>query len=233
MNSTKYGSKCKISRFEFIDMHHVTKGCVIRVENTAVDTAKKLHFVSPKNMCFGTKENWVDMWWIEAAARELSKTTPLHPKPHRIYHAVVRSWTVTERRFQNCPAKVNGERAMELLEGSPAPVALPAPIAVAPNEKDAIDLTTDSNSEFYFVPVAVPVAVAVVPTKKDPVDLTKESDSGLDSESGSSDEDSVLSVDSNAYFSCNEPMPSNYDSGHDSVADLFCAVDSDSRLYFG
>ena len=47
-----------------------------------------------------------------------------------------------------------------------------------------------------------------------------DSDSELDSESDSSDDASVSSVESEAYFSCNESLPSDRDSGdHDSGSD--------------
>ena len=92
-----HSSKCKSSGFEitkenlcFIDIHHMTEGCVICMGNTAVDTTKKFDFACLSVMHFGDKENWVNTL-IEAATRELSKTTPLHAKPHRIYHTVVKN----------------------------------------------------------------------------------------------------------------------------------------------
>ena len=50
-------------------------------------------------------------------------------------------------------------------------------------------------------------------------------DSELDSESDSSEDNSVCSLESEAYFSCNVSLPpdddsGDHDSGHDSVADL-------------
>ena len=141
---------------------------------------------------------------------------------------------MTERRFQNYPVRVNGEGEMELLAApaavapaapaapaaaslaaptapaAPAPTA-PAPFPIAPTKKDVIDLTMHSNSEF-----AAALAAG---------EFTKDSDSEFGSQSDSSDEDSVSSVESDAYFSCNEFMPPNYvsgdhDSGYDSVAGL-------------
>ena len=193
----------KVSRFEItgenlwcIDMHHVTEGGGIRVENDGVDTAKKFEISKLEWMRFGAKENWVNTW-IKAAARELSKTVPLHVEQHRIYHTVVGSRRVMERRFQNYPVRVNGEGEMELLEVSPVPVAAPAAPA-ALSASDVIDLTMHNDSEFGAALAAG--------------EFTVDSDSKLDLESDSSEDVSVSSLESEAYFSCNESLPSDYDS---------------------
>lgn len=63
----------------------------------------------------GGREGSVKLW-IEAAARELAKTIPLHIETHRIYHSVIENTAVMERRFQNYPVKVNDAGEMEVLE---------------------------------------------------------------------------------------------------------------------
>ena len=95
-------------------MHHVTEGYAIRVEDTLMDTAKKICVSELGHKHFGGGEGWVKTW-IKAAARELPKTAPLHVEAHRMYHTVVGNQSVM-KRFQNYRVKVNGQRGMELLE---------------------------------------------------------------------------------------------------------------------
>ena len=85
-------------------MHHVTEGYAIRVEDTLMDTAKEFGIGELITKRFGGEEDWVKAW-IKAAARELSKTTPLHVDAHRIYHTVVRSRNVIKKGFRTTESR--------------------------------------------------------------------------------------------------------------------------------